>query len=60
MCPRARRIYASTAERSRQAQEAVLGVRGLKMSLSQGVAPSLSFGADRFLRVLQHLALGLN
>lgn len=49
MCPRARRIYASAAERSRQAQEAALGVRGLKMSLSQGVAPSLFFGADRLL-----------
>lgn len=58
MCPRARRIYASAAERSRQAQEAALGVRGLKMSLSQGVAPSLFFGADRLLRVFTASCFG--
>lgn len=53
--------YASPTERSSQAQEAALRVRGLKMSLAgQGVASSFSFGADHLLRALQHLALSLN
>lgn len=46
---------------ARHRKRLALRVRGLKMSLAgQGVASSFSFGADRLLRALQHLALGLN
>lgn len=46
---------------ARHRKRLALRARGLRMSLAgQGVASSFSFGADRLLRALQHLALGLN
>lgn len=64
MRPRARRMMTVPALQrgaARHRKRLALRVRSLKMSLAgQDVASSFSFGADRLLSALQHLALGLN